>query len=169
MSTTTDTPRIYVASLSDYNAGTLHGEWVDAIDEDEIWEAIHRMLASSKQPGAEEWAIHDYEGFGGIRINEGEDIAKVAELGASIKAHGEAFAAYVGYVGTSYATAKDFEEAYRGEYLSEEDYAEEIFDEFNVPEPISQYIDYKKFARDLFCGDYFSVDGSEGIFVFSRF
>lgn len=25
-----DGPRIYVASLSDYNAGTLHGKWIDA-------------------------------------------------------------------------------------------------------------------------------------------
>ena len=30
MSAATSGPRIYVASLSDYNAGRLHGEWIDA-------------------------------------------------------------------------------------------------------------------------------------------
>jgi len=30
MCTATDTPRIYVACLAAYNAGKLHGEWIDA-------------------------------------------------------------------------------------------------------------------------------------------
>ena len=35
-------PRIYVASLSDYNAGRLHGVWIDAAEElDEIWSQIN--------------------------------------------------------------------------------------------------------------------------------
>lgn len=46
----TDTPRIYVASLSDYNAGRLHGEWIDATQElDDIWAEIHAMLAKSPE------------------------------------------------------------------------------------------------------------------------
>lgn len=54
------TPRIYVASLSDYNNGLLHGEWIDAGQEpDEIHEQVQAMLAESESPGAEEWAIHD--------------------------------------------------------------------------------------------------------------
>lgn len=45
-----DTPRIYVASLSDYNAGTLHGEWIDATQElDDIWAEINAMLAASPE------------------------------------------------------------------------------------------------------------------------
>jgi len=53
------TPRIYVASLADYNAGRLHGRWIDADRPAEaIREQIAQMLAESKAPVAEEWAIH---------------------------------------------------------------------------------------------------------------
>ena len=44
--TDTDTPRIYVACLASYNAGILHGEWIDATDADVIREAIANMLSS---------------------------------------------------------------------------------------------------------------------------
>ena len=57
------TPRIYVASLSDYNTGRLHGRWIDASQPaDAIREEIALMLAESKEPIAKEWAIHDYGG-----------------------------------------------------------------------------------------------------------
>ena len=62
-------PRIYVASLSDYNCGILHGWWVGADNSVEILEeTIQQMLAESPTAGrygdvAEEWAIHDYEGL----------------------------------------------------------------------------------------------------------
>ena len=43
-------PRIYVASLSDYNAGRLHGRWIDA-DQDAVGirANITVMLAESKE------------------------------------------------------------------------------------------------------------------------
>ena len=41
-------PRIYLASLTDYNAGVLHGRWVDADHEAEILgEVAQEMLAQS--------------------------------------------------------------------------------------------------------------------------
>lgn len=52
----------------------------------------------------------------------------------------------------------DFQEAYCGWYDSELDYAQELFDELylpQVPEHVSNYIDYEKFARDLFATDYY--------------
>ncbi len=52
-------PRVYVASLSDYNASRLHGQWIDAAQEP--GEIITSMLSESRDPGAEEWAIHDFE------------------------------------------------------------------------------------------------------------
>lgn len=81
MSDTQETPRIYAACLASYNAGSLHGEWIDATDADEIREGIENMLSESRQPIAEEWAIHDYENFGGLRLSEYADLDKVAELG----------------------------------------------------------------------------------------
>lgn len=45
-----DTPRVYVACLASYNNGVLHGEWVDAIDADEIRETIAQVLRTSRFP-----------------------------------------------------------------------------------------------------------------------
>lgn len=61
----------------------------------------------------------------------------------------------------------DFEDSYCGEHDSEAAYAEELFDEcylHEVPESVRSYIDYEKFARDLFITDYYFANG----FVFRR-
>lgn len=56
--------RICVADLAAYNAGHLHGVWIDACDDiDDIWEQIKTMLADSPVENSEEYAIHDYEGL----------------------------------------------------------------------------------------------------------
>jgi antirestriction protein len=167
--TDTDTPRIYVACLASYNAGILHGEWIDATDADVIREEIQEMLKGSPCPDAEEWAIHDYEGFGHLRLSEWEDVDRVAELGALIDEHGAAFAAYADHVGVDYATEESFQDAYCGKWDSEQAHAENLFSElyaYDVPEHIAPYIDYEAFARDLFMGDYFSVEGESGVYVF---
>jgi len=167
--TATDTPRIYVACLASYNAGILHGEWIDATDAETIREAIQEMLEKSPIPGAEEWAIHDFEGFGGIQLDEWEDIDRVAELGALIDERGKAFAAYANHVGVDYATEESFQDAYCGEWDSEQAYAENLFDELylhEVPDHIQNYIDYEAFARDLFINDNYSVESDSGVYVF---
>ena len=51
---TTDTPRIYVACLASYNAGILHGRWIDADNgAEQVQEEIENMLAESPEYGAE--------------------------------------------------------------------------------------------------------------------
>ena len=155
--------------MASYNAGVLHGKWTDATDADAIWEAIREMLKRSPSAGAEEWAIHDCEGFGSIRLSEWEDVDRVAELGALIEEHGAAFAAYADHVGIDYATEESFQDAYCGEWDSENAYAEHVFDELylhEVPEHIQGYIDYEAFARDLFINDCFGVDSDSGVHVF---
>jgi antirestriction protein len=41
-----DRPRIYVACIASYNAGILHGRWIDVTDPDDIWERVAAMLAA---------------------------------------------------------------------------------------------------------------------------
>ena len=97
---TTETPRIYVASLADYNAGRLHGRWIDADQSaDAIRDEISQMLAESKEPIAEDWAIHDYEYFGDLRLSEYEGIDQVAEVAFQISEHGPVFASLLNYLG----------------------------------------------------------------------
>src|SRR5262245_53299918 len=92
--------RIYVASLADYNAGTLLGRWIDTDKgEEHIWDEIKSLLADSREPVAEEWAIHDCEGFGSLSLSEYADIATVARLSQLIQEHGPVFAELVGYLG----------------------------------------------------------------------
>ena len=162
MTTDTTTPRIYVASLADYNAGTLHGRWIDADQLAETIEAeVQEMLAESKEPIAEEWAIHDYEGFGAIHIDEFDSFEKVADAGIAIAEHGGAYAAYAANVGLDYADLSGFEEAFCGEWDSEEDYAAELVDDLGylreMPDHLHGYFDYEKWTRDLFMTDFYSV------------
>jgi len=169
MDTLTDAPKIYVACLASYNNGKLYGKWINANQSaEEIQEEISELLKGSPEPLAEEWAIHDYEGFEGISINEYESMEKVAELAELIQEHGEAFGAYACYVGQDYATSEGFEEAYNGEWNSEEEFGEDLMGECHeIPEHLEFYIDYSKFTRDLFINDYFSAESSNGsVFVF---
>ena len=90
-------PRIYVASLSDYNNGILHGEWIDAdSDPEELNSAIQAMLDRSPTGQAEEFAILDFEGFGPWRLGEYESIAMVTAVAQGMAEHGPAFAHWVG-------------------------------------------------------------------------
>lgn len=78
--------RIYVASLSDYNSGILHGRWIGADqDVDFIREEIDAMLKESPAAlkygdVAEEYAIHDYDGFGEFNLGEYESLEKITAI-----------------------------------------------------------------------------------------
>lgn len=156
------TPRIYVACLAAYNNGNLHGAWIDAEqDKDEILEAIQEMLSSSPEPMAEEFAIHDYEGFYGLTIREYESIETVAALATFIGEHGQLGAEVLSYYGGDIEEATTaIEEQYRGCYKSLEDYAQEFYEEcYEIPEYLKLYIDYEAIARDMeLSGDVFTIE-----------
>ncbi len=176
-----DQPRIYVASLSDYNDGYLHGTWINAAQEPEdIHAAIQDMLARSPTPGAEEYAIHDYENFGPLRLDEYESIETVALLARGIAEHGVAYAHWAAVVEDSSPEALGrFEDAYRGHFDSLVDYAAQLFDDFGyndlietiVPEHLRSYvrIDIEAFARDLEAsGSITTSEGDGGVYVFDE-
>ena len=161
-----DTPRVYAACLASYNNGILHGEWLDCVDPDELREGIEEMLSNGPAENAEEWAFHDYDGFGEYSVSEHAGIDDLAEIGRCIEKHGEAFAAYIEHVGGD-PDEGNFEDAYCGEWSTEEEYAENLMDDcYDVPDHLVYYIDYAAFARDLFINDYYSVDGGAGVYVF---
>ena len=166
--------RIYVACLAAYNAGTLHGEWIDCEekDADEIREAIAGVLKTSPEPNAEEWAVHDHEGWHGLINSEWPETEKLAEWAELIAEHGEAFAMYGGHIGSDYATAEGFEDAYRGKWDSFQDYVEQTCEEIgyleNVPEHIQFHIDWESVARE-WGYDHFEEDATGGgVHVFSN-
>lgn len=176
-----DGPRIYVASLSDYNDGRLHGTWLSAdADPDELAEGIHAMLARSPTPGAEEWACHDADGFGPLHLGEYEDLATISKLGQGIAEHGPAYAHWAAICGTHDPDELDrFDDAYLGQWNSVEAYAEELLDglgiedllEREVPEHLQAYVtvDVDGFARDLeYSGDITASEGDHGVYLFDN-
>jgi antirestriction protein len=172
-------PRVYVASLADYNEGRLHGAWIDAAqDEEDLGRCVKEMLERSPSPGAEEWAIHDYEGFGALRLDEFESLAAVAKIAKGIAEHGLAFAAWAAHVGSDSEALDEFEDAYMGEWENEAAFAEEALADMGqideimqgVPEHLVPYvqIDYEGFVRDLVCnGELATLEKPDGgIYVF---
>lgn len=159
-----DGPRIYVASLSDYNNCVLHGRWIDATgDVETMQEEIDAMLRASPTTArygepAEEWAIHDYDGFGELRLSELESLDYISRIASGIEQHGLAFAAWASEVNSDLEQMEQFEERFQGEWESVEAYAENLLDEIgaqrlidDAPDWLQSYLklDVAGFARDL--------------------
>jgi len=173
-------PQVYIASLSDYNDGRLHGAWVNAAQEPDDHEEVTRMLTGSTMPGAEEFAIHDYEGFGPLRLSEYESLETVALIARGIAEHGPAFAHWAALVGTNEPDVlAEFEDHYEGHAESVEAYAEQLLDDMGfgnnfdlageLPASLQPYVrfDVEGFARGLdLSGDIMTSEGDGGIYVF---
>jgi antirestriction protein len=172
-------PRVYAASLTDYNNGILHGRWLDAaVDADELQAGIQAMLAESptmRRYGevAEEWAFHDHEDFGSYRLSEFTSVETVSRLAKGITEHGPAFAAWASHAGTEPEMLRLFEDMYRGEWESVLGYAEYLIDELGVERRLDDLldewtrrlvkVDIDGFARDLeHSGDIFTVEAPNG-------
>ncbi len=158
------TPRIYVASLSDYNAGRLHGVWIDAdSDVDVMAEQVAAMLAESRHQPAEDYAIHDHEGFP-VRIGEFTSLREIAEIMEAIEAiedrvhDGETALAVMGALdGAGYAPSAwgdlldegvDVYGPFDGLY-PERDLAFGHEEQgFSLPTDID-YFDYRRYGHDL--------------------
>ena len=165
-------PSIYVACLAAYNNGYLHGCWIDANqDVDAIYAEIKKMLANSPIIDAEEWAIHDYEDFGGANIHEYSSIETVSPLAQFVAEHGDLGGDLLAHYGGDLDDAKKaLEDHYHGKWDSEKEYATDLFDElylYDVPRNIRFYIDYETFTRDLFINDYFSIHTGDKVHVFN--
>lgn len=174
-------PRIYAASLSDYNNGILHGSWIDLAGKsaDDIGAEIQKMLDASpaaKRYGdpAEEWAIHDSEGCG--KLSENPDLDDLEAIG---NADPETLPLLLELVSGGYASdladaIKFHEENYRGQFKTLEDYAEEYLNDTGAfegaPDLCRQYFNFEAFSRDLeLGGDVFTIEtGHQEIHVYTN-
>lgn len=164
-------PRIYVACLAAYNSGYLHGAWIDADqDEDDLLKEAQAILDSSPIPNAEEWAIHDSEGFGDLRLSEYTSMETVAQLAKFVLEHGDVGVGLLEYNGMNIEEAERMlEECYYGEHESEADFVSDFMEETQpVPEHLQFYIDYERMARDWFVNDFLSINAGGKVHVFSH-
>lgn len=169
--------KIYVASLSDYNAGILHGAWFDLSvydDADELYQDIYKVVLSTSPTAhseglaaAEEYAIHDYDDIYPSGLGEYESLSDLMEIQdclnqCSSYEEEEAFCAWLNETGNS-PDYSSFEDAYCGKYDSEEDYAYQYIEETGIldslPEWAQRYFDYEAFARDMFLDGYTMTEG----------
>ena len=144
--------RIYVADLAAYNAGHLHGVWIDATDDiSDMWGRIKDMLKTSPVDDAEEHAVHDYEGFNGYDLHEYESIEDIHQFACFIQEHGQLGAELLNYFCDDLPQAiSALEDNYCGCFKSVADFAEDLTEQTTeIPKALEYYIDYEAMGRDM--------------------
>jgi len=167
--------RAYVADLAAYVAGELIGQWIDldGLDADQMKAAVQAVIDASPFPGAEEYAIHDWEGVPSS-FGEWPDWDLVA---AYVEARQEmdderreAFRIWHNYAPDFNNEGEAFQEEYQGAYQDGAEFAIYLADELGLQiEDAWPYrnIDWEAAWHDLrIGGDYWSESSSHGFHVF---
>ncbi len=177
-------PQVYVACLGCYNEGRMHGSWVDADELSDRWDdmQIHGNpaprypeqsypMTKCKRLHHEEWAIHDYDGV--PNLGENPDTPYLIKVMRAIEEHGDPFREWFNLDPHNKSHHDDlseaFQEAYCGEYESEEDFAAQHAESMGyiTPEnqnPLLMYVDYEWFWKSSLRHSYDYIGG----FVFRR-
>ena len=152
-------PSVYVGTYGKYNEGTLCGLWIDLSSFSDYDEFINFCKAIHADECDPELMAQDYEGFPRQWYNEGfmseEDFDNIRDYTELCDKHGnDAVDDYMEFEDS----LDNFEEAYCGEWDSEEDFARHIVDEcYNLEKmmgSLANYFDYEAYARELFNWDY---------------
>ncbi len=151
--------KIYVGTYAKYNDGNLFGKWFDLSDfsdKDEFIDACRELHSDEGDP---ELMFQDWENIPECYISESWIDEYFWELLKS-DIDFDAFTAFIEMRGSG--GVSDFYDAFMGEWDSEEDFAEYLFDELylhEIPDYLRYYIDYESFARDIFSGNYYFSNG----------
>lgn len=159
--------RIFVTDYASYNEGTQfkHGHWVDLDQFDSVDSLDEYLTAHFEEAGIEdpEIMITDFEGFPKRFYSESYDTNLIGELFEYFELlenchEPEAMAAFIeaGY------DHKDFDEAYAGQFNSDEEFAQDMAEQLGAIDPRAGWpnncIDWEWAARELMY-DYFEVRG----------
>ena len=152
-------PSVYVGTYGKYNDGSLCGLWIDLSSFDDYDEFINFCYAIHSDESDPELMAQDYECFPRQWYNEGfitrEDFDHIKEYSEMCDKHGaDAVDDYMEF----HDELDNFEEAYMGEWDSEEDFARHIVNECYDLERsmghLADYFDYERYGRELFMYDY---------------
>lgn len=160
------------------NGEPTNGKWIDMDSIDSTDEVLEELAEAEIIPRNEDddpdyggdLLVADAEGLAKAFLSRHDtfdldDFVEARDYCESNHVDEDAVVAYVNYAGSW--SKSDFEDSYQGEADNEAAYAEQLFDEcyaHDIPENLRYYIDYEKFARDLFISDYWFEDG----YVFRR-
>ena len=155
-----DTPAIYVGTYKKYNEGNLFGMWLDLTtfyDYEEFIDCCRALHSDEEDP---ELMFQDYENFPEDWYSEScideETFDKIKEFGDLDEYDRDMWEAYIDHFG-DYADFSTIQDKCHGKWDSEEDFARNLFDDcyaHEIPENLRDYIDYERFADDLFRFDY---------------
>lgn len=176
-------PQIYVACLSSYNAGKLHGVWIDldGKDADDIEAEVKDMLAASPMADAEEWRIDDTNDLDGYTPSNLEEAAAIGEC--INRTDNLAVIHWLKHGNAGGLSPWEYEERLRDDYLgvyaSETDFIEDQLRDEGIAAELEkiqigdqtawQYLDVDAIAGDWMISAYFSQYCSdEGYYIFRR-
>ena len=152
-------PSVYVGTYGKYNDGSLRGLWIDLSSFNDYDEFINFCKAIHADEEDPELMAQDYEGFPREWYTEGfmseDDFDNILEYSDMCDKHGvDAVDDYIEFNDS----LDNFEEAYCGEWDSEEDFARHIIEEcYNLEKmmgSLANYFDYEAYADALFDWDY---------------
>ncbi len=167
--------RVYITDLSAYNKGFLIGEWVElGIDEDELSQTIREILKmgeeACKDENHDEYFLTDWD----EEFFEVGEYTNMYELNKEVARFNELdlddsskkcvnFLMSENIVSNLDEALEKYEEVQIFEDINFLDLSYQIVDEqFNfdeLPQFVSNYFDYEKFASDLELDNYTAIDG----------
>lgn len=170
------TPSIYIACLASYNAGILHGEWIDLDGTEDIRERIQDILNESPIDEAEEYAVHDHEYCGNLSEYPGLDSLKaITDAYIAAEYQGIDWEAYIEFCEHTGADIDEkhinhFQDSFAGAAVSLEDWCYEHLEESgqlsSIPENLRNYFNHEAFARDMEINDVFTIHHNQQVLVF---
>lgn len=138
---------VYVGTYGKYNDGSLKGDWMypaDYDDLDEFYDALYELHKDEDDP---ELMFQDAENLPDNLYSESGFSEEAFEFAKALDEvdNPDAYMAYVDLFGNT--DISSFEDAYVGEYSSDEDLAWELLDEGILAD--DTYFDYEHFGREL--------------------
>ncbi len=122
---------------------------------------VKAMLANSPERSAEEWEIHDYEGFEDAPISEWYSFERIANLAEFITEHETLGGKLLENFGGDLVVANTAFDNYWGEHTNLEEHARSLTEDvgMEIPNHLANYIDYAAMGRDMdMSGDIFSIE-----------
>ena len=136
----------------------------------------NEVTASEPFRSAEEFAIHDHEGFDGLAVEEYTPIIEIAEMVEFLDDHNDngAVEAAATFCCDIAEIKRAITDRYAGTWDNKEDWAEQYLSDTGalagLPENLKYYFNYEAFARDCeLNGDMtFAEDSSGNVHAFDR-
>ena len=163
--------KVYVGTYNKYNNGSIKGEWLNLYEfktKTEFFSKCEEIHKDEKDP---ELMFQDYEGIPKPLIDESYIDPRLFDI-LSLELEEDMQTAFLEFMDNQSFYWDDiedayssFEESWRGNYNSLHDYtdeqADEMLDNYDLPDSIAYYFDYDKYYyNQKCCGLWISENGN---------